>query len=505
MATLENNGKMPETDIDSENLPPYGDWVEGRMRSLVYRYSSEPASLARNLLQPASNTRELLRRSREQASFRLPMEKEFKDHERCKAAASSGQLTAAKMLSSTPPGRTACWMPPKSVAPLQRWASSTTQDGATGSTTSATAAAPLELFSPDVMPTKIQNEEGLRHALQLRGDPCAGWEKLQDSLRQDVLLMAWLRNSRKLGRRTFPEELFREIGAFLDPIGGVLLCADYLRSVAAEARTKDIREGLLDTSMSTVAAAEYEEKQRKSGGARNRDGSGAERATGQQAQSSFMASEVLRRYYVGVHGLDFEIKAGAVVPLTGSMYVAFSLIHEFPEDRLDLFDRTQIERAQNPSALALCGISGLYVGVFSAVQKFPRSAKWLDRVENWWEQRAVIGMEKKAAMAVRAGTTSTGLGGGAASASMDASSVAMSAETLKVCKSAGLLGRSLARQLCAVGPSLLAVYVYGICTSRGLIETFCADRNTALGVECSNKYKELAREDWEVMGGGGGN
>lgn len=117
----------------------------------------------------------------------------------------------------------------------------------------------------------------------------------------------------------------------------------------------------------------------------------------------------------------------------------------------------------------------------------------------------MVGMEKKAAMGARAGTTSTGLGGGAASASMDASSVAMSAESLKVCKSAGLLGRSLARQLCAVGPSLLAVYVYGICTSRGLIETFCADRNTALGVECSNKYKELAREDWEAMGGGGGN
>ena len=56
---------------------------------------------------------------------------------------------------------------------------------------------------------------------------------------------------------------------------------------------------------------EYEEQQRKSGVETKYGGSG-ERASGRRVHASFMACEVLRRYYVGVHGLDFEIKAGAV-------------------------------------------------------------------------------------------------------------------------------------------------------------------------------------------------
>eukprot|EP00392_Amoebophrya_sp_AT5.2_P002488 g2493.t1 len=345
----------------------YAEWVEQRMQRFVDKYDTDPASLAKTALQSgAKNTRELLRQSQHQARFRLPMEKELSDHMACKDAALQGHLTAKDMKSSVPAGRVACWMP-QVILPVARRASSKMEDGSGRVKQVATVASPLEFFAATDVP-KIENEQGYRDAVQQKAPPCAEWEKLKESMVQDVLITTWLASTRKLEQRTLPEEIFKKIGSYLDPIGDVLLSATYLADVTTKARLSDahaVRGELLDKSITVLAEASSKQgtlsvvptvsggleacsikmqfhfpSARSSLTVENHAAWGTRhddklftgltwdrvgayemqkkrnlpardvlswRVARYYVQSFFMTSHVLRTYYVGFHGLGFEV------------------------------------------------------------------------------------------------------------------------------------------------------------------------------------------------------
>eukprot|EP00392_Amoebophrya_sp_AT5.2_P007769 g7788.t1 len=186
------------------------------------------------------------------------MQRELADHMKCKAAASTGQLTAEGMESSTPPGRIACWATKIKIMapPAKDQAPEGAAEGPTG--TAIERAEPcLEFFSSTDVPRgfRIENEVGLRKTVQARGALSVNWRKVKDSMIQDALLVMWLGSSRKLQRKTFPEEIFGKIASYLDPVGDVLLSAAYFCDLAGSARMADIRVNLLDKSLSGFAEA----------------------------------------------------------------------------------------------------------------------------------------------------------------------------------------------------------------------------------------------------------
>ncbi|CAD7957613.1 unnamed protein product [Amoebophrya sp. A120] len=162
----------------------------------------------------------------------------------------------------------------------------------------------------------------------------------------------------------------------------------------------------------------------------------------------------------------------AAMRYRGAIMQTAQLVHDYPADRLDLFDKKLIEASQNPSALAMGGIVGLYAAIFFACNKFGKAR--LDRIEARWSNMSFV----KNYVAKRCESP-------------------MQAQQVQ--QSFGLLGRSLTRQVAGVVPSLLAIYVYGLASAREMISSFVKDRNTALGVECSNLYFEKAPLDWRAM------
>ncbi|CAD7955868.1 unnamed protein product [Amoebophrya sp. A25] len=201
-------------------------------------------------------------------------------------------------------------------------------------------------------------------------------------------------------------------------------------------------------------------------------------------------------------------------------------IETFPTDDHDLFDRKCIEASKNPSLIASAGIACTYLGLYRALG----SGAFLDRVQNGASNAVYnsvmtthgAGTSCKNSSRITTSNVlrsfvlsyyatsmriSSAIGGSAnvangATASSSGSvftALPTGPELAALSQRMGAIARSLTRQTLAVGPSLLAIYVYGLYSNRQLIQSFVQDRGTRLSVECAQRYQKIAPEDFQAM------